>query len=355
MHMNNFLNNENQNRLVEAKSWLKRAQKDYQGYVKVVGRPYISSKRNIPDDPALAVYLLQQSAEKAVKAVAIASGEFETMSLKMEYGHNSLMLFSEVMLRILEIPMVEPVINLAKISLGQRGEKLPSIIEARERFQEIKRNIARYRASDIPNWLIEFAMLPSEQIKPVVIMLSKIRSIMQSGIYKSLRTNLRFDPQKMRDYLENETESNLRDIFAPSFRDSRIPSDALALVLNMIPIFTGMNFRQLLETAISKDAVDLRKISPMLGKRNVLEEQFLSVWALCALMFLAAFTFPHESWARYPNKSPKNELDCNSYTPQIGIVGCLRELGQLTKDMVYDVDDMLETIADIFSYYRKPQ
>jgi len=350
--MDNITDIKKQDRITRAKAWLKRARKDYRGYTKVVGQQYIRSKKSLPDDPALAVYLLQQSAEKTVKAVAIASGEFETKELKLEYGHNSLMLLSDIMIKVLEIPIVEPLIRLMKISLGQKGGKLLDIVEARARFQEIKQNIAKDRSPDTPDWLKEFALLPSEQIKPIVIMLLKLRGNIQSSIHKILRTNLRFDVQKMKDYLDNTTESNLRGVFAPSFRDSRIPPDALAFALNTIPIFTGIDFRQSLESAINEDSVDLRRISPMLEKRNILEEQFLSVWALCSLMFLAAFTFAHESWARYPN-SERKDLDYESYTGEIGIVSCLNELGQLMKDTVYDIEDMLETIADVFSHFRR--
>ena len=86
----------------------------YRAFTRVVGKQYICSKKDLPDDPALAVYLLQQAAEKTVKAIAIASGQFEDEKLKQDYSHNSLMLLSDVLLKYFVFPFVVPVSDILR-------------------------------------------------------------------------------------------------------------------------------------------------------------------------------------------------------------------------------------------------
>lgn len=346
-----------QDRIVRAKSWLKRAQRDYQGFTKVVGRQYIQSKKAVPDDPALAVYLLQQASEKTVKAIAIASGKYEEKDLRVEYSHNSLMLLSDVLLRLLDAPFMEPALNFAKLGLGERGKKLPPYDEIKQKFEEIKRNIAvsKDRPPDAPDWLKEFALLPREQIHPVVTMLLNLRSTAQSLIHQILKPNLQYDFQKLLAYLNEPTDANLQDMFAPSLRDSKQSPDALKFAACLVPVLTGETLKELMTEALGKDTVDLTKIKAKIGKRADIEKQFLPIIALMSLMFLAAFTFAHESWTRYPRHNftgtrQEIDLDCESYTEQLGVAACLRELGELTRVTVFDIEKFVETVADYFSY-----
>jgi len=75
--------------LVYAHKWFSRAQKDFHVFKQLV--PFDKSTRKVVrcTDPALAVYLLQQSIEKATKAVAAATGKYPYGRLK-SHGHNSL-------------------------------------------------------------------------------------------------------------------------------------------------------------------------------------------------------------------------------------------------------------------------
>jgi hypothetical protein len=75
-----------------ARRWLSRAIKDFNHFKKLVPFDKRTNKPVRCSDPALAVYLLQQSLEKAVKAAAIASGQYKARDFIHYYSHNSLAL-----------------------------------------------------------------------------------------------------------------------------------------------------------------------------------------------------------------------------------------------------------------------
>ncbi len=294
--------------------------------------------------------------EKAVKAVAIASGGFENQELAREYSHNSLMILADLVLKLLAIPMVEPLMILLKTSLPKYGEKFLPLSEVRDRFEELKLNTAKDRPSDAPDWLKEFATLPANQLRPLVSWLLTTRGKIQSTIFKLLKPNLLFNGQKLAQYKEESTAIDLKALLAPSFRDGTITDDAAKFSTNVFPIIMGKTLQQTVKEAIvsKSDLLDAGKSK--MGKRNTIERNVLSVWALAELLFLASFTYPHESWTRYPryvftkDKQPRRfDLDCNSYTEDLGIVSCLFEVGELTRTTLQDIDQLLETIANIFS------
>lgn len=356
---NNILDKDN--RLAIARSWLKRARRDYRGFEKVVGQQYLRSRKDLPDDPALAIYLLQQACEKAVKAVAIASGEFDGEVLISKYGHDSLMLFADISLKLLDIPFVELAWRGVKREQRKTSKKMLSPREVRNRLHNLKLNIKRYeeRPPDVPDWLKEFATLPSDPIKQVVTMLLGLHKTMQSAIFKMLEPNLQFDVRKLLDYMKKPNKLILEQALAPSFRSRKLSIDKLDTTLDLIALFTGGNFRELLAQAIDKEPLDLKQGKVKIGKRSAIEENFLSFWALCALMFLAAFTFAHEAWTRYPKLVSSQtgqtvfELDCDSYSADLGIVSCLRDLGSLARITLTDIEQMLDTISGIFSYFGR--
>lgn len=349
--MVNEISNEYLDRLSEARRWLKRAKNDYRGYAKVVGRQYLSSKKDLPEDAALAVYLIQQSIEKTVKAVALASGQFESRELRKEYSHNSLKLLSDMLLKLIDIPMIQSALSVMKAGLGKTSEKYLDVNDIRKRIIDVKQNTDFNRPPDVPDWMKELALLPPQAVKPVVTVLSDLRSKLQSALYKLLKPNVSFDFEKAKNYLAEPTDSNLQGIFGPAFRTEKVPQVALSVAVNMFPIFKGNDFYTLLAEAIKKESRSLRG-RVKVGKRQEFEETVFAGWALCTLMLLAAFTFPHEGWTRYPDKYKSNaDLDCDSYTGSLGIVSCLREIGNLTRDTISDTDKLLETIAGFFAIH----
>ena len=80
-----------------AKIWLKRARADHLAMGKLIGTLNHKSRRR-PSDAALAVYMLQQSVEKAAKALLVATGESES-SIRRIHGHRSLAIFLDYLRR----------------------------------------------------------------------------------------------------------------------------------------------------------------------------------------------------------------------------------------------------------------
>lgn len=76
--------------LEHARHWLNRAVKDLALFKRVVLFDRKTSRPVKCSDPALAVYLLQQSTQKAVKAAAIASGQYSARDFVSYFRHNSL-------------------------------------------------------------------------------------------------------------------------------------------------------------------------------------------------------------------------------------------------------------------------
>lgn len=344
---------DSEKRLLSARSWLNRANKDYRGYVKIVGRQYIKSGRILPEDPSLAIYLLQQSMEKAVKAVAIASGQFdERVFFNREYRHNSMSLFLDITSKLIEIPIVEPALNLIKGQLDEKTQNLLDINDIRARISNIKQNTQIRRSPELPDWIQEFVTLPPQAIRPVIKTLIELRSKLQIALHKTVKTKIIIDTSKVYDYVENPTTEILMSVIEPSFKDNQIHADAVIAIEKLFPIIFGKDIKGMLEKALSTEETKLKKYV-VIGQRQNFEDTILAAWGLCSLMFLAAFTFPHESWARYPNSGKTEvELDCTSYGENLGIVSCLKDVGQLTKFTLSDVDLLLDMFSTFFKVYR---
>jgi HEPN domain-containing protein len=340
---------EKNQRILKAKSWLNRAKKDCRGYAKVVGRQFIYSKKDLAEDPALAIYLLQQASEKAVKAIAVASGDFEESEL---FTHNSLKLLLDLIQKWLEIPAVRPTLNLLKSFYTQPASDYLDIDKILEKISTTKENIDKDRPPDVPDWVSGFALLPPNQVRGVVNMLITLRPKMESEIFHLLRPEIMVDTSKIKEYVNQPTASSLQAMLAPAFRGDNINSDALSYIEKVIPIFTGKSLQQQLIEALGNEPINLQSPRRKIGKRSYFEKSALSTWSMGTLLFLAAFTFAHESWTRYPN-TINSKLDCDSYTENLGIVSCLRELGQLTRDSIYGIEDSLDSISSFFAKLRK--
>lgn len=250
--MNMAPDNEKNQRILKAKSWLNRAKKDYQGYAKIVGRQFIYSKKNSAEDPALAIYLLQQASEKAVKAIAVASGDFEEGEL---FTHNSLMLILDLIQKWLEIPNVRPMLTLLRSFYTGSAAGYLDADKVLATIKTTKENIDKNRPPDIPDWVSQFGLLPPNQIQGVVNMLILLRSSMESGVFHLLRPDIIYDASKVKGYMTQPTAENLQAILAPAFRDSNVSLDILTYVENAIATFTGKSLKQHMEDALNKEPV----------------------------------------------------------------------------------------------------
>jgi len=77
----------------DADPWIERARKDYAAF------KLLRSK-----DPALSVYLLQQSVEKIIKGLAVASGQYTFQKIKGKFSHNSRKLLLDLWPKLEDVP-----------------------------------------------------------------------------------------------------------------------------------------------------------------------------------------------------------------------------------------------------------
>jgi len=138
-----------------AKQWLSRARKDFNVFKKLVS--FDKKTRNTVkcSDPALAVYLLQQSIEKAVKALAIASGQYKTRDFSNYYKHNSLGLILNLIKRICDKVQffgLSEVTNLIGVNLPDAGTKLSNLeaqVMEKSKLNEVSDNKVDFKKESI--------------------------------------------------------------------------------------------------------------------------------------------------------------------------------------------------------------
>lgn len=347
-----------QNRIDNARSLLKRARKDYQGFVRVVGREYLRHGKGPPQDPALAVYLLQQSAEKTVKAIAIASGRFNMDDFSQVYRHNSLYLYCEFFLEISNSPFA-PVFDLMA-RIHPQGVK--SIQEFQHTLEQIKQNIGRgQRPPDAPDWWLQYQTESPQQIDAVMDALLSMREQIIKSSHQKMKSRMRFGVEKLEDYRLNPSAQNFLNLISSSFRE--LPNleqveAATSVMSKLTEVTAGVNLQEYFKQSppVTQTVSGLTKKSHAELKRAMFDKLFLSGWAIAALSFLSAFTFPHEATTRYPEDIVKKSsmgqrqiIDCDSYSEILGIVSCMPKVGRVTSLILSDVADFVESVSSSFS------
>lgn len=334
-----------------AKSWLRRARLDYDGFERVVGRHYLRSKATQPHDPALSLYLIAQAVEKAVKSIAVASGVFEEDALMYEYSHNSLKLYLDFYLRVLDLPLAAVLSIMPSL-----GMPMPSIADARAKLKEIRQNTLgrKQRFIEAPNWWLEYATLSPGTVGKLVSILISIRQVGLATIHKRLRGRSRTNLAKIENYLDNPSLENLQGVLSSAFYGGDLKESELDGAATIIRNMTGHDFSELLKLARDKEKAVQAPASKAI-KREDVDKVFLSAWAVAGLLVLSALTFPHQASIRYPSHKLRaaTKLDCESYTEELGVVAHLRGVGHVTKMALVDMESALSTVAFTFSYYAE--
>ena len=320
-----------------ARRWLNRAIKDFSVFRKLVP---VDRKTNKPircSDPALAVYLLQQSIEKAVKAAAIASGQYGATDFRHYYSHNSLGLITNLYNRIIaqlqvmdldtvakqmgidlldgesKLKMLENQVMGKTHLLGKNGEDVDfrsaSIRISPEVIDQIINMIMQIRSSTLAITRVAFSMLPKLRVQ-------KGQAVVEDteGFLKSLADSI-------------ATELQIR---SPSEEQTKA---AIDLVQQMID--SGFE-------PVGK-----------LKRRDIITDN-VGAWALStALFFLSYLTFAHEGTSRYPLKRGGNiktgKIGCDDYDATLGIVNRIGEIGYVTSLTLNDMRTEIDTLAIFFA------
>lgn len=140
-------------RLAEARRWLARARKDHEAYQRLVGRSFALQEGAPPKDPALAIYLLQQANEKALKGLAIASGKYSHQDLE-KFSHDSMALYADFLDKLLDTCVGHVIFCLANKARESVG------IEPWSNIDEVRRQL-----KSRSQWFRAFREWPAEPVE----------------------------------------------------------------------------------------------------------------------------------------------------------------------------------------------
>ncbi len=326
-----------ENTIAAADDWSNAARRDIETYKSLVRCrffPFINCK---PKEPHMALHHLQQAIEKMVKATAIASGKFSYEDLRKNYGHDSLSLYADLIEELIEIPSVKQLIDLSQGKLTVKSDaKIISQDEAYQTLEKVKDNIRR-RGKEIPNWYLEFALLPEKPMKSVLNSMIKAHNKI-----RVTRFFLRLIPDRLFAMKRGQVGQSMGMV-------SKFLSKQGYLVNERVEhFFNEDKVKRYFNKGDKEGKIHLIKM---------LREIIMPSFVFGELLILSAFTFTHSISTRYPGNRLDN-TDSNSifndtlYDNNIGVVRCLTKLGRLTEMVFKEIDEVTVHTMDIFEFFN---
>ncbi len=324
-----------------ARRWLDRGVKDFNVFKKIVRFDNKTKKTVRCSDPALAVYLLQQSIEKAVKAVAIASGQYEARDFVRFYSHNSLALIlnlnNKIVAKIKDLGL-DSVTSFMGINLSD-GESKSNIVES----QVLGKTPLISKEGKRVNFKIETLSLRPEVIDKLLDSSIFIRKRLLDVIKSTFSLLPGMGVRKGHYNIDNEDEFIKR------------LSEGLSAQLGTTPL-SEEQLKAPMEFLRVMDSLGLEVANGSINKDNM-TANYLSVWGFSySLLWLTYFTFAHESSSRYPLKHKGNvntgRLGCDDYTEELGIVNRIGQIGYATSLTLNEMKNEFESVAYLFSAKR---
>jgi len=325
-----------------AQAWLNRSNKDFTQVKKLVRFDKNTNKTVRCADPALAVYLLQQTVEKAVKATAVATGLYQGTDFTRVYRHNSLGLILDLfnkmvtqmngmgfdsLSKMVGLNLVEGQSKLLNVENQVMGT-VPLFDKAGKKvnFDSESRSLTAEAIDQILNMLAQNRVLTLRVIKDAFSSLSSL------GLQKG---NL--DPNANPiDVLEKFNDSFKTNSTIKPLSDEQIG----AVVEGVLEIMSKMS--------------GPRGKPYSIPKRKELNVDYLGVWALTqSLYFLTYLTYAHEATSRYPLKKKgdikRGRIGCDDYHENLGIVNRLGQIGYITGLTINDLKEEINSVALFFS------
>lgn len=324
------------NNVEHAKRWFNRAVKDFNLFKKIVRFDSKTSKLSRCSDPALAVYLLQQCVEKAVKAVAVASGQYEARDFVRFYKHNSLALIINLNLKMLaKIKELgaDYMASLMGIDLMDTESKLSTLenqvlgkipLMSKDGKKVSIRQECMSLKPEMIDLLLDSSILARQKLLDVIKATFSVLPDM--GIRKGHGTIKNAD--EFIEKLSEEVTSRL-NISPLSKEQLQVPEEFVKLMRNF-----GLE---------AGNDIDRRDMTT----------HHLAVWAFSySLLWLSYITFAHESSSRYPLKQKGNinsgRLGCDDYSEGLGIVNRIGQIGYATSITLSEIKNEIESIAYLF-------
>jgi hypothetical protein len=320
-----------------ARRWLNRAIKDFTLFKKLVLFDKRTNKPVKSADPALAVYLLQQSIEKAVKSAAIASAQYNARDFIRYFKHNSLALIVDLNTKIIsqiQALGLGPIAAMTGIDLVDGGSRLAvlenQIIGAaplldkngkRLDFRTESRRIPPETIDQILDMVIENRRLSLDVVRTAFKILPTM------GVRKGHAVI--DNPQEFLEQLSESISANMK-VRPPSKEQLKVP-------LEFIKRASELSFSPLAEL-----------------KRGDTIANYLGVWAFSnALLFLSYLTFAHEDTTRYPLEQKGNiqagKIGCDDYDNTLGVVNRIGRVGYVTSLTLNDMRNEIDNIALFFA------
>lgn len=321
--------------LENAYKWFHRAQKDFNAFRQLVPFDKNSLKTVRCSDPALAVYLLQQSIEKATKSVAAATGKYPYGRLK-SHGHNSLVVLLDFYQEILNA-MANKVEGLRIIGEGF-GLNVKNGLGKIENLKAEAKKTPKDRRKDEILYREQYAVASAAEIDKILDMLLLLREQGFVGALKSIfgpHGKVLLDGQGLNTGTPGDFVSSVLEEAGKKLKIPQLSEDQLKSMSALVEVLAPNGFSD--EDKTEKNIVIRRDTEQQLGQ-----------WSLISLLYLAAFTFPHESTSRYPGPHKKKTLEpagCEDYDENLGIVNRLGRMGYVTMLAMDELKPELETIA----------
>ncbi|MBL7125876.1 MAG: hypothetical protein ISS58_01525 [Dehalococcoidales bacterium] len=323
-----------------AKRWLNRANKDFNLFKKLVSFDSKTKKTVRCTDPALAVYLLQQSIEKAVKAAAIASGQYEARDFVRFYSHNSLALIlnlnTKMITKIRDLGL-DSIAGLMGIDLPDGESKLnvlesqvlgkTPLISKEGKRVSFKQETLSLKPEVIDKLLDSSIFVRKKFLDTIKSTFSLLPSM---GIRKG-----HYDVENADDFIRKLSEG-----LSSQLKTTPLSEEQLKAPLEFIKIM---------------DSFGLQAANSI--NRDDMTANYLSTWGFSySLLWLTYLTFAHESSSRYPLKHKGNintgRLGCDDYTEGLGIVNRIGQIGYATSLTLNEMKNEIENVAYLFAANR---
>lgn len=328
-----------QDRVEQAVVWLEQARLDHTALQRLFSQSNPPEPSRLPRTPEGAVYLLQQTVEKAVKSLLIAAGYDATTLSKQPYRHDSLTAILEVYRRQFDVPGLSQAFDVIAQSqpLGVDGAT-----QALETIENIREMVKRGGTK-------ELAVLPPEVVQSWVECMQGLRQLSVDRVHTSLRswTDLKVDASEAKG---SAPVDQILSIAMDTMQNS-IPADQLEVVkksLEEMLFPSGPQPAQALEDADGQRLIQAD---------DLLRNLFLPAWGLTSLCLLAALTFPHGASTRYPapwgapdepaEAAERGMLGTKHYTAKLGVVAHLESLTSVTELVLQDMEPLLEYVSGL--------
>ena len=311
-------------RLQHAKVWLRQARRDQAVVDRILQQFSRRTPQHLPRNTDIAVYLLQQSVEKAAKSLMFAAGEDES-TLRNRYGHNSLLAVLDFVNQQLNHDGYGDMLDLL---MRNPLYGLPTTQESLQAVEDLTHEVrmGRFR---------QLAVLPSEPMGAMVQLMLELRHkiITLTNTLLPSRTTLRIDASEVDDA---SAADYILKVATSAFRAEQLTDDTLTSVREIIDGVAPEWIEQWREAG----ELDITIIRDGLLSNMVMPH----LWALLALYLLSALTFPHEASSRYPGPwnapddplraSESGMLGVQHYNESLGIVTLLPKINTLTRFML---------------------